>query len=88
MLSQNLPFNLSSTRVYRTVIQNPIAQAQEMYDSNSKICTEVTEMSGYLLGFGEPPLSILNLREVVDRMVQGEDPYSPGPSGLRRIQVS
>ena len=85
---QTLPFNLPSTHVYRTVIHNLIAQAQEMYDPNSKICNEVTEMSGYFLGFAEPPLSISSLREVADRTVRGEYFYSPGPSGLRRIQVS
>jgi len=88
MLSQTMPFNLPSTHVYRTVIQNPIAQAQAVYDSNSKIRDEVTEMSGYLLGFLESPLSILNLREVADRMVQGGWGYSPDPPGLRIIQVS
>jgi len=69
MLSQTPPSNLPSTHVYRTIVHNPMAQVQEMYDLNSKIRDEVTEVSGYILGVMESLLSISNLREVADRMV-------------------
>jgi len=56
-----------------------------MYDADSKIYDEVTEMFGYLLGFMEPPVPTLDLREVADQTVQGEEGYPPDPSPLRRI---
>jgi len=42
-------------------------------------------MFGYLLGFMEPQVSTLDLREVADRMVPGEEEYPPDLSPLRRI---
>jgi len=59
-----------------------------MYDADSKIYSEVTKTSGYLLGFMDPPVPTSNLREVVDWVVPGEEEHPPDLSSLRRFQVS
>ena len=71
--------------IHRTGIHNLIKETREMYDADSKIYDEVTEMFGYLLGFMEPSVPTLDLREVADRTVLGEEEYPPDLSPLKRI---
>ena len=49
------------------------------------IYDEMTEMFGYFLGFMEPPVPMLDLREVADWTVPGEEEHPPDLSPLRRV---